>query len=183
MKSIINYQLSIINYQLSIIEKKYFTKTELIKCFRERKEDRCPECRLTSAAHSLPNGAEAALEALVDNMLDPAREALKKPIYLTSAFRCPLHNAKVGSKPTSQHIKGEACDIYCGTPEENLELAKILVTQNNFDQMILYVDSSTSLAPRFIHVSYKRIGENRHRILKQVTGTAGYVVVARTELL
>ena len=164
---------------------KYFKITELIKCYREKKSDRCAECLLIAPAHSLPNGAEAALEALTINVLDPAREELKKPVYVTSGFRCPRHNARVGSKPTSQHIKGEAADIYCGTPEENLELAKILARQNRFDQMILYTNSSTSLAPRFIHVSYKRpstgsgTDPNRHRILKQVAGTNTYEVVPK----
>lgn len=172
---------------------KYFTQTELVKCFCEKKQDRCAECLLKGPVKKLPQGVEEALEALVVNVLDPAREEIKRPVFITSAFRCPNHNTKVGSKPTSQHIKGEAADIYVGTPEENLELAKILAKQNRFDQMILYTNSPDSLAPRFIHVSYKRpstlragsetagsgTDPNRHRILKQVAGTTGYEVVPK----
>lgn len=156
---------------------KNFKKTELIKCYRERKQDRCAECRLSGPAHSLPNGVEANLEALVDNVLDPAREQYGKPIYVTSGFRCPLHNTTVGGVSKSQHIEGQAADIHVGTPEENLRLAKIIASQNHFDQMILYVNSATDLCPRFIHVSYKKNGGNRHRILKQVAGQKTYSVV------
>lgn len=136
---------------------KNFKQTELIKCFRERKQDRCAECRLTGAAHHLPNGVEANIEALVDQVLDPAREAYGKPIYVNSGFRCPLHNKTVGGVTNSQHIAGEASDIHVDTPAENLRLAKIIAEQGKFDIMIIH--------PTFIHVSYKRNGDNRHRIL------------------
>lgn len=166
---------------------KNFKRTELIKCYHERKQDRCAECRLTGQAHGLPNGTEANIEALVDNVLDPAREQFGKPIYVNSGFRCPLHNTTVGGVPKSQHIAGEAADIQAGgltayglpltddeRKAENLKLAKILAHQNNFDLMILYVNSATDLRPRFIHVSYKRSGANRHKILKQVAGQKTY---------
>lgn len=158
---------------------KYFSKTEVLRCFSEDKRGRCKECRLTQAVKSLPNSIEENMTALIENVMDPAREALGRAIITTSPYRCPYKNNLVGSKPTSQHIKGEAIDVTVGTPEENLELAKILAKQNRFDQMILYTNSATSLAPRFIHVSYKRFGENRHRILKQVAGTNGYEVVPK----
>ena len=169
---------------------KNFKPTELIKCYRERKQDRCAECRLTGPAHGLPNGTEANIESLVDNVLDPAREQFGKPIYVNSGFRCPLHNTTVGGVPKSQHIAGEAADITAGgltayglpltedeRRAENLKLAKIIAAQGKFDQIILYVNSSTSLEPRFIHVSYKRNGDNRHCILKQIAGQKTYTEV------
>lgn len=155
---------------------KYFTKTEVIRCYSENKTGRCKECRLSHAIKVLPDGIEANMIALVDNVLDPAREELGKPVIVTSPYRCPYKNNLVGSKPTSQHLKCEACDVTVGTPEENLKLAKIIYAQGKFDQLILYVHPG-SMNPQFLHVSYKRNGDNRHRILKQVIGTAGYSIV------
>ena len=155
---------------------KYFTKTELIKCYCERKNDRCSECRLTAAVHSLPNGIESNLDALVDNVLDPARELLGKPIHVNSGFRCPAHNAAVGGVAKSQHTLGEAADITTGSPAENLKLARLIAKRGQYDQMILYVTTG-SMEPQFIHVSWKRNGDNRHRILKHVIGTSGYSTV------
>nr|WP_321499942.1 D-Ala-D-Ala carboxypeptidase family metallohydrolase [uncultured Dethiosulfovibrio sp.] len=34
------------------------------------------------------------------------------PIYVTSAYRCKKHNAKVGGSPTSRHMEGQAMDFY-----------------------------------------------------------------------
>jgi hypothetical protein len=155
---------------------KYFSKTELIKCYREKKSDRCSECRLSAPAHNLPNGVEENTEALADNVLDPAREAYGKPIYVNSGFRCPLHNSTVGGVSKSQHIEGEAADITAGSPAENLKLAHIIAQLGNYDQILLYVNPG-STEPQFIHVSWKRLGGNRKRILKKVLGRDGYQVV------
>ena len=32
----------------------YFKKTEMIRCYRENKSDRCAECRLAQAVKSMP---------------------------------------------------------------------------------------------------------------------------------
>lgn len=126
---------------------------------------------------STPAAVMESIMALVANVLDPLRDAYGKPVYVTSGHRCESHNRRVGGVTNSQHIQGEASDIHAGSPEENLKLAKLLAQQNNFDQMILYVNPG-SMNPRFIHVSYKKNGVNRHRILKQVSGTTDYSVVS-----
>lgn len=124
----------------------------------------------------LPPEAKANAEALVDNVLDPARELLGKPIHVNSGFRCPAHNAAVGGVAKSQHTLGEAADITTGSPAENLKLARLIAKRGQYDQMILYVTTG-SMEPQFIHVSWKRNGDNRHRILKHVIGTSGYSTV------
>lgn len=161
----------------------YFTKEEMIRCYRERKQDRCSECRLQQAVKRMPDGIDENMEALVDNVLDPCRRAYGKSIGVNSGFRCPLHNSRVGGASQSQHIAGEAADITGGSPEENLKIARIIARQGRFDKMILYVDREGSLEPRFIHVSHKRLGGNRGRILKQVRGRKDYQVVTERELL
>ena len=48
---------------------------------------------------------------------EPSMDALQQlrnslgPIRLTSAYRCPVHNALVGGAPLSQHKFGRAFDI------------------------------------------------------------------------
>lgn len=44
-----------------------------------------------------------------------------KPIIVSSGYRCPDLNAAIGSKPSSDHVKGLATDFVCpafGTPAE-----------------------------------------------------------------
>ncbi len=43
--------------------------------------------------------------------LDEAREYAGIPFVINSAYRSPEHNAKVGGKTTSSHLKGLAVDI------------------------------------------------------------------------
>ena len=59
----------------------------------------------------LPPLARANVEALVREVLDPARERFGGPIRVNSGYRCPKHNLAVGGVRGSQHMKGEAADI------------------------------------------------------------------------
>ena len=119
----------------------------------------------TALKHKLWNGApkeaEENLRALVDEVLDPLREAYGKPIRVTSGYRCPRLNNLVGGSPNSQHMRGEAADIQpvVGNESDLDELARILIANGKFDQLILY--------PTFIHVSWKRLGWNRKQILQK----------------
>lgn len=135
---------------------KYFTKEELIRCYRET--GRCKECRLTQAVKKMSYGIDENIEALVTEVLDPARRKYGKPVTVNSGFRCPLHNSAVGGVANSQHTRGEAADVHC---EDNRKLARIIVEAGRFDQLIIY--------PTFLHVSWKRQGGNRQQILRKTT--------------
>ena len=134
------------------------------------------------------NGAnreqENNLIALVAAVLDPLREKYGKPIIVTSGYRNITINKSIGGAVTSQHTKGEAADIvgFDGSPEENLKLGKMIVEMGNFDQIIFEDVSKNSLNPKWIHVSWKRQGDNRHVILKKMKGTNSYLTVTRKEL-
>ena len=43
--------------------------------------------------------------------LEKLREYLKKPVFITSGYRCPAYNQKVGGVKTSYHLLGMAADI------------------------------------------------------------------------
>lgn len=43
--------------------------------------------------------------------LQVLRDEVKKPIKITSGYRSPEHNAKIGGAKASQHITGKAADI------------------------------------------------------------------------
>ena len=93
--------------------------------------------------------------ALVENVLQPLRDAYGKPITINSGYRCAELNKKVGGVATSQHTKGEAADCGCDDP---LALARLLLDLGlKFDQAIVY--------PTFLHISYKAEGENRMQLL------------------
>ena len=120
---------------------KYFKMSEF-EC-----RDGCP----------MPASARENIEALVEAVLDPARERFGKPITVNSGYRCPRHNAAVGGVPNSQHMRGEAADVSAGSAQASREVGKIIEQLGKFDQLIYY--------PTFVHVSWKRIGKNRKQII------------------
>lgn len=87
------------------------------------------------------------LELLVDNILDPLREAYGRPVYVNSGYRSLALNKKVGGSKNSQHMKGLAADITAGSPSKNKQLFTLL-TNLPYDQLIDEKDFS------WIHVSY-----------------------------
>ena len=126
---------------------KYFTMDELTKSATAKRK----------GIDNTPNEAvRANLEALVDNILDPLREAYGKPIIVTSGYRCEKLNKAVGGASTSQHVKGEAADIrsVSDKPADNKKLFDLIVSLGlPFDQEINEFNYD------WVHVSYS----TRHR--------------------
>jgi uncharacterized protein YcbK (DUF882 family) len=43
--------------------------------------------------------------------LEALRRIVARPLFILSGYRCPAHNAAIGSTPTSQHVQGRAADL------------------------------------------------------------------------
>ncbi len=59
-------------------------------------------------------------------MLDRVRELYNQPIIINSGYRTIRHNASVGGKPESSHLKGLAVDIACTNSTDRFRLYDIL---------------------------------------------------------
>jgi uncharacterized protein YcbK (DUF882 family) len=57
-------------------------------------------------------------------VLNSIRKKIKRPLFLSSACRCPDHNAEIGSKETSSHLKGLAVDIKVSNSSERDEILR-----------------------------------------------------------
>lgn len=103
---------------------------------------------------------EQNLVALIENVLDPLREAYGRPLIVTSGFRCEKLNKAVKGSSTSQHRFGQAADIRSkeDTKSENKKIFD-LVQQLNlpFDQLIDEYDYN------WVHISYSP--RNRRQVL------------------
>lgn len=111
-----------------------------------------------------PNDEELEnLKFLVTNLLQPLREALKRPIRVTSAFRSPELSLKIGSSATSQHCKGQAADFEV-TGYDNFELANYIVDHFGFDQLILEYYNAPKTNSGWIHCSIKKEGNRREML-------------------
>lgn len=121
-----------------------------------------------------PTAEEAAnIHALVENVLDPAREKYGCPIIVNSGYRCAKLNSIVGGVANSQHTKGEAADITTGKPSINAYLARIIHDLGTYDQIILENANSDGTLCDWVHVSFSKSG-NRKQVLIKVKGVNGY---------
>lgn len=90
--------------------------------------------------------------------LDALREALAQPVLVTSGTRCPGWNLKVGGKPSSAHLAGEAADITTLNAGifEIVKLFYLAVAVAGFKRagidlkkLFIHVDVSKTLPPGF----------------------------------
>ena len=84
---------------------------------------------------TVPEKLIPALRNLCERVLEPLREQVREPVIISSGYRCPALNKAVGGSDTSQHMKGEACDIYVEDVEKLRKWFAILM-DGDFDQLI-----------------------------------------------
>ena len=106
------------------------------------------------------------LQCLTDlcrDVLDHVRSEFG-PLTPSSGFRSPALCEAIGSKPTSQHAKGEAADFEV-MGVDNMELAKWIAHNLVFDQLILEYYKEGEPNSGWVHCSYTADG-NRNEVLK-----------------
>lgn len=109
--------------------------------------------------------AFVSLSELAENILQPVRDGMQIPIYISSGFRCPQLNRAVHGATKSQHCKGEAVDIYIKpTPLATLwNVFAWIYRSCDFDQLIWETRPNGS---KWIHVSYVTYRKNRRMVLQ-----------------
>ena len=108
---------------------------------------------------NVPNGKHLDnIISLCENVLQPLRDKLGVPVRISSGFRCRALNKAVGGAADSQHTKGEAADIHAQGYTAQQLFDFILSSGIVYDQLIQEFDE-------WVHISYKREGENRNEAL------------------
>ena len=119
--------------------------------------------------------AQAALRALVEDVLDPLREMLGRPIRVNSGYRAPTVNRAIDGASTSQHMRGEAVDIEVdGMGAQELAMF-ILRSGLPVDQVIWYAPERGG----HVHLSYTRERANRRQAM-HAPASGGYLAWAPT---
>lgn len=96
------------------------------------------------------------INALVNNVLDPLRARIGRPVIITSGYRSQRVNELVGGSKTSQHLSGKAADIHVQgyTPQQMDIVYQTIQMCFDFDQLIFYPSKN------IIHISWNG-DENR----------------------
>lgn len=117
----------------------------------------------TATRHNIDNMPNAQILAnLIEssvNLWQPAREILGHPIVITSGYRSPTLNKRIGGAKNSAHKSGFAIDFSC--PNFGNTRAVVAYLQKEFkargiayDQLILeYPQSPNS----WVHLGYKNV--------------------------
>ena len=116
---------------------------------------------LTASATALREGidnrpskcAYHLLHVLVDQLLDPIREAWGEPIVVSSGYRCKELNTLVGGVKNSHHMLGCAADIIAGNRADHRRLFK-LIQQMHGEGRIKFTQLIWEGNGRWIHISY-----------------------------
>lgn len=103
-----------------------------------------------------------ALRQLCQHVLEPLR-CRYGAIIITSGYRCLRLNRAVGGVPTSQHMRGEAADIFIPNLEIGRKYFDFIKNNTTFDQLIW--EPRGADVPRWLHVSYTTRRPNRMQVL------------------
>jgi hypothetical protein len=94
--------------------------------------------------------AVKCLDLLVNNILQPLRDAAKCPIIVSSGYRCDRLNIYVGGQQYSQHLLGQAADIHDYEHGNEWLFQKIQEMDLPFDQLINEYNFA------WVHVSFSQ---------------------------
>lgn len=117
----------------------------------------------TARLHQLDNTPTSAplqnLTHLANDVLERIRGLVDKPVTVSSGYRSPEVNRLVRGEPNSQHVRGEAADINCPSIGPVELFNRVRHSNIPFDQVIEEFG-------RWVHVSYRHGGPNRHQVLR-----------------
>ena len=115
---------------------------------------------------------------VAQNIFEPLRGWVGKPICINSFYRSPELNKAIGGSSKSQHCKGQAIDIDDKYGHKtNAEMFDYIKKSFNFDQMIWEFGNEDN--PDWVHVSYVNPESNRNRCLQayRENGKTKYKVI------
>lgn len=127
--------------------------------------------------NSCPYQYIPVLQQLCKTILEPLRQHFGEPVIISSGYRCPTLNIRVGGVYASQHTLGEAADIRIpktpysewkdGVAHTDKEILNHwfdwIVENTNFDQAIIETSNGKDF---WIHVSCrKNKSKNRHQVI------------------
>lgn len=126
-----------------------------------------------SIRHNLdnsPSGNVVINLTRLAKFLENVRALFAKPIHINSAYRSPIVNKLLGSKPTSQHCIGCAADIRIDGLTPDSIVKSIINSTIEYDQVIREFDS-------WVHISIpenETVKPRKQALIIDKSGTRPY---------
>ena len=136
---------------------------QLSKHFKLEEFEKSMTATRKGISNKAGSGEIKNLTDLCYGVLEKVRSKFEKPIKISSGFRSPELCEAIGSKPTSQHTKGEAADFEIAGIS-NLQVALWIQNNCDFDQLILEYWKEDDPNAVWIHCSFVE-GSNRKQVL------------------
>ena len=132
----------------------------------------------TAINHGIPNFMnEFEIQRailLCQNVFEPIRAYVGRPIRINSGFRSAALNRRIGGSRSSQHTLGEAVDLDLN----DRDLFEWILDNVEYDQAIF--EGGTEEKADWFHISYRK-GRNRKQALRMIKkgGKTTYVPYKR----
>ena len=113
---------------------------------------------------NIPDNQQVAnICALVNNVLQPLRDAMGHEIKIGSGFRCAALNKAVCGVFNSQHLTGQAADLCIdGDKIKGKRWFDWIKAHVEFDQLIWEHNAKGNY---WVHVSFRMDGKNRKQVI------------------
>ncbi len=114
-------------------------------------------CRSETAKRRLIDNTPAGivldnLKLTAEKLFQPVRDHFKKPIHVSSMYRCEKLNGMIGGAAHSKHITGQAIDFdNDGTDISNKDIFNFIKDNLDFDVLIWEFGDDS---PNWVHCSY-----------------------------
>ena len=131
-----------------------------MKYFSFQEMERSDTATRHAIDNTIPSNLKNNIAQLVDNVLDPLREAWGRPIIVSSGYRCPELNKAVGGSATSHHMRGMAADITTGNKVDNRRLFQLII-----DLKLPFTQLIDEKGFSWVHVSHEP-GNIKRQVLK-----------------
>tara|TARA_R110000765_G_scaffold20007_4_gene52136 strand:+ start:568 stop:924 length:357 start_codon:yes stop_codon:yes gene_type:complete len=99
-------------------------------------------------------GSGAKMDYGTLQMLDVARSIYGRPMRVNSGYRTVEHNAEVGGKISSSHLKGLAADISCTESRDRFDMItafmRVGFTRIGMAGSFIHIDSDETKSPDVI---------------------------------
>ena len=103
-------------------------------------------------------------------VLEQVRKLVDKPLHISSGYRGPILNSKIGGAKTSAHLEGRAADFTCSAFGTPLQIARIICNNK-----VLNVVDQLIMEGNWVHIAIPKNDELPRKQVLTATFTNGKV--------